>query len=262
MSAVTGSLTETAYLWIRDQILRGELPFGTGLSRRTLAEELGMSMIPVGDALQRLEEDGFVESRPRVGTRVRIPTEKSIRGNFVLREALETQAARIFAEKASELDRQEIRQFAAKLDAIYASANKEKEISRESLFEIHKLHMRFHMTISELTGQDELTRAIEKNQVLMFNWFYDTAFGNNFPAPDWHSVLAEALASGDPLIADTAMRHHTRFRLDELLQRMEPYLNWSESRLAAFPKRPRRKPVEEPEIQPEPDEAPETKLAF
>jgi DNA-binding GntR family transcriptional regulator len=53
-----------AYLLIRDRILRGELPFGTGLSRRTLAAEIGIAIVPVGDALQRPESEGLVESRP------------------------------------------------------------------------------------------------------------------------------------------------------------------------------------------------------
>src|SRR5688500_17900249 len=94
------NLTEEAYQCIRGGILSGALPFGAILSRRVIAEQLKISIVPVGDALQRLEGDGLVESRPRVGTRVRIPTAKAIRGHFILREALETQSARIFAEQA------------------------------------------------------------------------------------------------------------------------------------------------------------------
>jgi DNA-binding GntR family transcriptional regulator len=235
------SLTEKTYMWIRDRILSGELPFGTGLSRRALAEELGISIVPVGDALQRLENEGFVESRPRVGTRVRIPTAKSIHGQFVLREALESQSARIFAEKATDEEREEIRRMASQLDGMFALSSGEDGLSRELLFKIHKYHMRFHMSIAEFAHCDELCNAIEKNQVLVFNWFYDTAFGNEPPPPGWHSQLAEALAAGDPLTADAAMRLHTQYRRDELLQRMESYFGWDEARLATFPRRSRSK---------------------
>src|SRR6185295_4389160 len=236
-----GNLTERAYQWIRDRILSGETPFGTGLSRRALAEELGISIVPVGDALQRLENDGFVESRPRVGTRVRIPTAKSIQGHFVLREALESQSARIFAEKASGGDRDEIRHMASQLDGMYALSSGEDGLSRDLLFKIHKFHMRFHMTIAEMTECEELCNAIEKNQVLVFNWFYDTAFGNEPPPPGWHSQLAESLVQGDPEAADAAMRQHTRYRMTELLQRMESYFGWDKARLATFPRRTRAK---------------------
>src|SRR5262245_9528090 len=96
-----GSLAQQAYERIRASILRGDLPLGCLLSRRNLADQLGMSFLPVTDALQRLELDGLVESRPRVGTWVRVPTEQDIRGHYVVREALETQSARLYSEKAS-----------------------------------------------------------------------------------------------------------------------------------------------------------------
>jgi len=237
---VQGNLTEKAYVWIRDRILSGNLPFGTGLSRRALAEQLEISIVPVGDALQRLENDGLVESRPRVGTRVRIPTAASIRGHFVLREALESQAARIFAEKASPSERDVIRRMADQLDGMFVLTSGE-----DGRFETHKFHLQFHMTIAQLTECEELHNAIEKNQVLVFNWFYDTAFRNEPPPPGWHSQLADALVQSDPVIADAAMRVHTRYRMTELLQRMEAHLTWDEAQLAAFPRRSRTRNVQQ-----------------
>jgi DNA-binding GntR family transcriptional regulator len=234
-----GNLTEHAYLSIRDRILRGELPFGTGLTRRALAEEMGISIVPIGDALQRLENDGLVESRPRVGTRVRIPTANAIRGHYILREALESQAARIFAEKSSFDERGEIKRLASQLDGLYALMRPND--ARERVFEVHRFHMRFHMRIAECTGCEELCQAVQKNQVLVFNWLYDTALGNQQPPASWHSQLAQELISGDPNAADAAMRRHTRYRMEEVLQRMEPYFGLTEARLAAFSKLPRRK---------------------
>ena len=43
------SLADEAYLAIRDEILRGQLRPGTPLSRRRLARQLGMSVLPVSD---------------------------------------------------------------------------------------------------------------------------------------------------------------------------------------------------------------------
>src|ERR1700733_13542721 len=131
-----GNLTELAYFSIRKRILNGDLPFGASLSRRALAEQLEISIVPVGDALQRLENEGLVESRPRVGTRVRVPTSLAVRGHYIVREALETQAARIFAEKASPSERDEIRSLAQQLDAMYAQVAPDST-ARQRLFEIH-----------------------------------------------------------------------------------------------------------------------------
>ena len=91
------SLSEQAYQLIRDRILRGELPLGAVLSRRKLAGEFGMSFLPVSEALQRLENEELVESRPRVGTRVRIPSADEVLDRYILREAVESQSARRLA---------------------------------------------------------------------------------------------------------------------------------------------------------------------
>src|ERR1035441_7665232 len=96
-AAPSKSLSRKAYNAVRHRILRGDLKLGQAISRRTLAGELGMSFLPVSEALLRLEAGGLLESRPRAGTRVRIPTPQDVEGQYVVREALETQAARLFA---------------------------------------------------------------------------------------------------------------------------------------------------------------------
>ena len=115
------SLAERAYLEIRNQILKGELPVGMALARRKLAAQLGVSVPPVGEALQRLESEGLVESKPRVGTRVRIPTRQDIEDRSVAREALETQAARLFSERATAAEKQELQQMGRRVDLLYAA---------------------------------------------------------------------------------------------------------------------------------------------
>ena len=117
------SLAARAYAEIRDQILKGDLPVGALLSRRKLAEELDISVLPVSEALQRLERDGLVESRPRAGTRVRIPTRQDVEDRSLVREALETQAARLFAERATAAEKKELRQMGRHMDQLYAAAD-------------------------------------------------------------------------------------------------------------------------------------------
>src|SRR6202034_733850 len=110
------SLAARAYQQIRDEILRGDLSIGDVLSRRKLADKLNMSFLPITEALQRLEIEGLVESRPRIGTRVRIPTEQDIRNSYVIREALESQAARMCCEQMSSAEREQLKMSAQHLD--------------------------------------------------------------------------------------------------------------------------------------------------
>ena len=99
------TLSSEAYESVRRRILQGELPLGEAVSRRRIAAELGMSFLPVSEALMRLELEGLLESRPRAGTRVRIPSRDDVQGHYIVREALEAQAARLFAKLATPRER-------------------------------------------------------------------------------------------------------------------------------------------------------------
>src|SRR5918998_141938 len=116
-SAEAASLAAEAYTVVRRRILRGELVMGQVISRRKLAAELGMSFLPVSEALLRLEFEGLLESRPRAGTRIRIPSREDVKGHYVVREALEMQGAMLFAERATSEERAEIMKLAARVDA-------------------------------------------------------------------------------------------------------------------------------------------------
>ena len=213
------SLAGRAYQQIRDEILRGDLLIGDVLSRRKLAERLNMSFLPITEAMQRLEAEGLVESRPRIGTRVRIPTEQDIRNSYVIREALESQAARLCAEEITPSEKKLLLTSARHLDDLQRVLSPESEDSR-FLFSVHTYHMQFHLWIAELARCPGLLSAIEKAQVLVFNWLYDTAAQNNKRPPRFHAMLAEALCSGDPIVADGAMRSHIRDGLPQVLERL------------------------------------------
>lgn len=208
-------LVEVAYAHIREQILNGSLPPGTPLSRRALARSLGLSPLPVGVALNRLVSEGFLEARPRAGTLVRIPTAGDIRGNYILREALETQAARLFAASASAAERRRLLDLARRLDDRYAKLR--PGASPAAAAAVEKRHVDFHLFIARSTRCPQLVEAIERSRVLLFNWLFSRS-GSFVPLPPtWHSDLAEVLAAAGPAEAAEAMRAHVRFRLDEVM---------------------------------------------
>ncbi len=235
------SLAEQAYLAIREDILRGQLRPGTPLSRRRLARDLGMSVVPVTDALRRLEGDGLLESRARAGTRVRIPTEKDVRELYELREALETQSARLFAERATGAQRLELGRLAEQVDVLFGrlAAGGDDPAFR---FAVHSHHVQLHMRIAEHAGSDILRQMIERNHVLILNWLFDVAGRRTPLPPGFHAQLVEALVSGDPARADAAMRAHVRYGLAEVRGQIGALANpeWRERRGS------RRPPVEVP----------------
>jgi DNA-binding GntR family transcriptional regulator len=214
------SLAEHAYYVIRERILRGEIPLGADLSRRRLAIELEMSLLPVSEALQTLENDGLVESRPRVGTRVCLPTPEQIRERYEIREALESQSARLYAAHADARDKRETENRAEHMDAMFNKCFNGAQPDREFLYAVQSYHLDFHLQIAECAGCHALRAMIEKNNVLIFNWLFDVAASRPPLPPRFHRDLIQALNRGDVKTADEAMREHIRHGRETIVDRL------------------------------------------
>lgn len=215
-AAITGSLSEKAYVLIRNKILKGEFPLGAPLSRRKLAAEFKMSFLPISEAIRRLEGDGLVESRSRVGTRVRVPTMQDVRDSYVIREALEAQSARMFCERASVAERKELLVTAARLeDMIKSSDRKSRSRDSDLQFPIQNLHLQLHMRVAECARCVPLYELLENNHLLIFNWFYDVSARSTL-APGRHKALAEVLVGDDPDWAALEMGRHVRAGMEEI----------------------------------------------
>jgi len=210
----TTSLAAEAYNVVRQRILRGELVLGQVISRRKLAAELGMSFLPVSEALLRLEVEGLLESRPRAGTRVRIPTRDDVRGHFIVREALEVQAAKLFTQFATASERAELRKLAARVDGLAVKPDR-------TLYTV--LHHRLHRRIAECSRCSMLSDAIEKTHALSSIWFGLLRRPASGDAPRRHQELIEALSKGPAEAAAAAMREHNAVALERTLEVLEPY---------------------------------------
>lgn len=221
---IEGSLAERAYQLILDQILRGTLPLGAVVSRRGLALQFGMSFIPVTAALQRLERDGLLESRPRAGTRVKIPTIEEARGRFEMREALECQSARLCAERSTFQEHLDLKRSAEQMD-ILSSRLAANRTDKELMFAEQKYHTELHAKIAVYARSEALRAAIENMHVLVFNWLFNTAVGPEARPPGFHQKLIEAIVSGDPEVAEAAMRAHIRSGTERVLHAISPETN-------------------------------------
>jgi DNA-binding GntR family transcriptional regulator len=92
-------------LWVYDEIKKmiidGDLRPGDELRERDLAEKLGVSRVPVREALPMLERAGLAQLSPRRTARVTEITESDVTDHFELRIALEPLAARLAADRVA-----------------------------------------------------------------------------------------------------------------------------------------------------------------
>ena len=213
-SAEQSSLASEAYSVVRQRILRGDIVLGQVISRRKLAAELSMSFLPVSEALLRLEIEGLLESRPRAGTRVRIPSPEDVQGHYVVREALEVQAAMRFAGVATPGERAELKKLAIRVDQLSTQLDR-------PLYQT--VHQKLHARIAQCARCPALLDAIEKTHALASIWFCVMRRPNPDDSPTRHQELAEAVCSGDPTRAAEEVRRHLEVAVQHSMEVLQPY---------------------------------------
>jgi DNA-binding GntR family transcriptional regulator len=213
-SVAQSSLAAEAYTVVRQRILRGEIVLGQVISRRKLAAELSMSFLPVSEALLRLEIEGLLESRPRAGTRVRIPSPEDVEGHYVVREALEVQAAMRFTSVATPGERAELKKLAARVDQLSTQLDR-------PLYQT--VHQKLHARIAQCARCPALLDAIEKTHALASIWFCVTRKPRPEDPVTRHQELAEAVCSGDPSRAAEEVRRHLAFGMEHSMEVLQPY---------------------------------------
>ncbi|MEU6266627.1 GntR family transcriptional regulator [Saccharopolyspora shandongensis] len=143
--AVAGDEPESARVvrHIRDEILDGIRKPGSKLVERDLANELGVSRVPVRDALKTLVAEGLVTPRPRTWAVVREFTPTDIADINEVRSALEVLTFRLAAQRHT---REGLARLRAALDAELEAARVDNAVAaRRSAADFHEL-------VTELAG--------------------------------------------------------------------------------------------------------------
>ena len=218
------TLAGAAYVAVRERILRGDIPLGHAISRRRVAAELGMSFLPITEAMQRLELEGLVESRPRSGTRVCLPSRERLLEHHVVRAALESQAAMRFSQLARRRERVQLRELAERLDGLEAGDDGGAWVA---------LHRQVHGAIATGAHCRPLTIAIERATGVL----QACAMAGRHTAPRpqrvAHAALAEVVGGTDPAAARQALCDHLEREMNDTLRSLEPHFR----RPPALPRR-------------------------
>src|SRR6201999_3149130 len=122
------------------------------LDERSLAEEFGISRTPVREAMAQLEREGFVRSVPRRGVYVVRKTKREVIELITAWAALESMAARLITENASDDEIASLRRVFAAFD------NGEL---RAHLDEYSEANIEFHQTLVRLSRNSVLGNLAE-----------------------------------------------------------------------------------------------------
>jgi DNA-binding GntR family transcriptional regulator len=146
------TLAEQAERAIQDAILEGVFPPGRRLTIQELADGLGLSPMPIRDALRRLAATGFVEYAAHRGATVAILSVDDLRDTWDARLALEMTAIRRSAEQFTELDRQRVDDAISRHTAL---------LLRDDHGAARSVHREVHMSLYGPSRYNWLERLVE-----------------------------------------------------------------------------------------------------
>lgn len=142
---------DQAYEALHNAIVTGEYIAGRRLQIRDLAAELGISVMPVREAIKRLEEVGLVETQPYKGAVVKEVTQDELLQIYAVRRLLEVEAARAGAAVVRKSDIARLRSMYKKLV---------KAIERDDVIEYLDLDEEMLTVIYAASGNKVLVETI------------------------------------------------------------------------------------------------------
>ena len=198
---------EAVLVEIRQQLLDGRLPPGSAVRPDAIGEELGVSAVPVREALRILEGEGQVSYRPHRGYLVNKFDLGDIKEIYLIRELLEAEAVRAAIPILEEEDH---RRMHAELE-LMAEA-------KDDILELMAAKRRFHFALFEASEMPHVTRILrvlwdssDAYRSLLF-----THAENRQAVYEKHRRLLDLIASEDIEATIAELNSHRHYAVDVL----------------------------------------------
>ena len=216
----TPSLPDLAYDYLRSAILSGQLAADEPLRQEEIGARLGISRLPVREALRRLDVEGLVVLRPRRGYAVAPLSRDEIDDVFEVQGILEAHVGALAAKNRSDDDIAEMERHLARLDQIIA----------DDPFDLDAFiseNEQFHNTLFASAGRPYLYRILGILQVNIerYSRIGATLTTEFQSAQTEHHAIVDAFRDGDTFrLARLCQEHRENTR-----NRMLKYLDLAKS---------------------------------
>jgi DNA-binding GntR family transcriptional regulator len=207
------SRSELVYQKLRQAIASGELKPGERVMEVEVAAWLDVSRTPVREALRRLESDGMLALEPRTGLVVASITRQAMLELYVMREVLESTAARLCARHASDSEVLELEAIVRHEERLQGDA--EALVRQNRLFH-DAVHRGAHNRYLEksLNAVNDSMCLLGKSQMLLPERAVE--------ARREHAELFDAIRCRDAEAAEELARQHVRSAQRQRLKQLFP----------------------------------------
>lgn len=212
MSIVLRTLSERIFEVLRERIVTGGISSGQSIRQDALAAELGVSKIPLREALARLEQEGLLTSHANRGYFVPPMSGAQAGEIYELRMRIEPHAAAEACQAATEAEQAEVRAQYRLLEAA-ASGNPA---------EVALLNRRFHVGLVRPGRRPLTTQLVERLQILSERYViaHLQPAGRGSRVHKEHEELLEAWLARDATSVERLAAAHTRGTQLDLLEQL------------------------------------------
>lgn len=200
---------------LMDWIMDGKLHMGDKLNTEELANQLGVSRMPIREALSSLEKMGLAEYIPYVGTRLVKMTKEDVRQIYIARQALEPVTASYACKKVTEKDIELLE----KINEEYKNTVRQDDVPAK---EVYILNRYYHFTIYGISGLNRICSMIESlwDSLSFFKLIYGQKFVREKNAREnmiqEHESYLEALKEKDSERIYTLMLNNLAKRIKDI----------------------------------------------
>lgn len=208
VGAVVRTLSEQAFEVVRERVVSGAIAEEAPIRQDALAAELGVSKIPLREALARLEQEGLLISRPNRGYVVRPMSAEQAEEIYALRLAIEPAAAGRACQSAGDQDRAAARQAFELLDAAAA----------DDLARVAVRNREFHTALVRPGGRLLTTQMVERLSILAERYVvaHLKPAGREARAHREHREMLDAWTAGRAEQVEMLLTRHIQATLDDL----------------------------------------------
>lgn len=213
MSLVVQTLSEQIFAVVRDRIVSGAVPDDAAIRQDALANELGVSKIPLREALGRLEQEGLLVSQANRGFFLRPLCVDEAEEIFALRLKLEPDAVGEAASKASVADRDAAR---AALDALDTAIAQHSD-------DVGRLNRAFHLALVLPASKRITAQLVERLQIMSERYVrkHLEPTGRDGRANEEHEMILAAWMQNDGNRAAELTRAHIALTLADLRKQFD-----------------------------------------
>lgn len=203
MPADDRSKSQQVYDFLRRRIRDLDIPAGAPLRKDEIALACGVSRAPVNEAIARLAAEGLVDVFPQNGSFVSPIRMQDIRESMFLRLALEVQAVKHLTRVGDQA-------VIARLEDNIRAQARALEAKKVNLAAFDDLDEALHAEIMRSTDHPRAMHLLETARVILDRPRFLTLPVDHRPEDTYfeHSRIVEAIKTGDPEFAGSAMRVH------------------------------------------------------